>query len=321
MRPGAPSLLVLTEARLPTGVGPRCTVCASHSGLFTTTKEFARFFTGRPSAFINIHIDISGPPDFVIPHPVADNDAVGLDDPVCQCAFLRAMARIAHVIEDMGKIFSLSHARMQHEQQQAEVTIADCDKLLRDVLSGLPPYLHFFDRSRPRGHSWQEVQCAHIGLVFHLVRMTGHRPALLCLSLSGSSEAGSGAPSLSPSLRDSIEISMDSAKELIEVASDAVFERAKCVRNDASVANYIVSACVTLLFNVVNSAVTILEAKGILSSVERGILCLGQMEHKGPITGKALSMDIMKSAKDALALATTEHNLDQDLVSNFPWLR
>ncbi|KAJ5691714.1 hypothetical protein N7488_012449 [Penicillium malachiteum] len=232
------------------------------------------------------------------------------------------MSRIGQLIEKVSSgVFSFASIQPLCDKQNVDVTIAECDESPQEILKNLPCYLHFLDRSRPRGETWQEIQCTHIGLAFHLVRMMNHRPALLSSTLFPPSQ---GSPRLSETrsfLQRSINISVDSAKEIIEIASNAIFQRATCIRNDASVANYILSACVTLLFNVLSSSVTAAYARHIFVSVEQGIHCLDQTEHMGPITGKAISMDIMKSAKDALALSNSDQYLEDDLAEIFPWLK
>ncbi|PYI14834.1 hypothetical protein BO99DRAFT_426042 [Aspergillus violaceofuscus CBS 115571] len=285
-------------------------------------ERVCAFFTGRPSCFLDSHIDAAFPED--VPRALLEGGYVGdSDGPTTQCAYLRSMARIGQLIEKVSSgIFSLANLQALYDRRRVEVTISECDAALQQIEQGLPPYLQFSDRDRSKSEAWQEIQCTHLGMAFHLIKMMIRRPALVyasfCHGPDGTSEPASPTQE---NLQESIDLSIHSAKEIIAIASSAIMDRATCIRNDASVANYIVSACVTLLYNVLDSSVTVEHARMIFESVERGIQCLDQMEHNGPITGKALSMDIMKSAKDALSLSTREANLEENMADNFPWLK
>ncbi|PYI10969.1 hypothetical protein BO78DRAFT_403530 [Aspergillus sclerotiicarbonarius CBS 121057] len=218
-----------------------------------------------------------------------------------------------------GGIFSLANLQALYDQRKVDTAILECDASLQEIQRTLPPYLHFFARERPRTELWREIQCTHLGLAFHMIKMMIRRPALVYSTVAQAQGQGAAESQKLENLQPSIDLSIQAAKEMIDIAHSAIMERAMCIRNDASVANYIVSACVTLLYHVLDP-LTIEHAKNIFSSVERGIHCLDQMEHHGPITEKALSMDIMKCAKDALLLSTIEKSLEEEMTDNFPWL-
>ncbi|CAG8138909.1 unnamed protein product [Penicillium salamii] len=287
-------------------------------------ERICAFFTGRPSGFLDSHIDVAQPEDMIFEKQPATQDGSGLlvnSEPEINCAFLRAMSQLGRLIESVSSgIFSLANLQSLYDQRRVDITINECEYCLTEISRSLPVYLQFLDQDRPLGNQWQEIQCTHLGLAFFLIRMMTHRPALVSSSFGHRSEHDEGNPDRQSFIQKSIDISIESAKEMIEIASVAIFQRAKGIKNDASVANYIVSACVTLLYSVTSSIVTPIYARGIFRSVGRGINCLDQMEHMGPTTGKALSMDIMKCAKDALMLSASNHDLERNLVANFPWL-
>lgn len=105
--------------------------------------------------------------------------------------------------------------------------------------------------------------------------MMTHRPALVSSSSCTASKIDEKDSVTLGSMQISIGMSIESAKEMTEIASNAIFQRVTRIRNDDSVADYIVSACMTLLYTVTSSSVTTMCARIFFSSVERGIYCLG----------------------------------------------
>lgn len=76
-----------------------------------------------------------------------------------------------------------------------------------------------------------------------------------------------------------------------------------------------------IALQVIEPSVTSTYAKDILSHVERAIYCLDKMDHLGPTTGKALSVDVTKCAKDALMLSNSGIRFDHTVIDEFPWLK
>ncbi|RAL14754.1 uncharacterized protein BO97DRAFT_412058 [Aspergillus homomorphus CBS 101889] len=64
----------------------------------------------------------------------------------------------------------------------------------------------------------------------------------------------------------------------------------------------------------------ILQADSVFKTVERGIQCLGEIEHIVPLTGKAIIMDALQLAKNALVFIKPFFEPDQTLVDSFPCL-
>lgn len=61
-------------------------------------------------------------------------------------------------------------------------------------------------------------------------------------------------------------------------------------------------------------------AREVFAAVERAVECLDQIQHVGPTSGKAVSLDVMRIAKEALRSTTADVELSQDLFGTFPWL-
>lgn len=157
---------------------------------------------------------------------------------------------------------------------------------------------------------------------YYLARMLLHRPALVFATLFDSkSQAGESAQGMMH-VQESIEASISSAKSIVNLTHDAYFDRCPEVKFDGSLASFLVSACVTLLYDVLDPKITHDYARTTFAVVERGIKCLDQIQHVGPTSGKAVSIDVMKVAKDALRSARTDSQLlDENLVDFFPWLQ
>lgn len=80
------------------------------------------------------------------------------------------------------------------------------------------------------------------------------------------------------------------------------------------------SACLTLLFEVLHPTTVPEQATDLFYVVEKGLQCLDESHHVASAAGKTISLDVIKVARDALfsvdALARTDYNMLED----FPWL-
>lgn len=90
---------------------------------------------------------------------------------------------------------------------------------------------------------------------------------------------------------------------------------------DHSFKFFIVSACLTLLFEVLDSETTPAHATEAFHTVEKGLQCLDRINHLGSTTGRAISLDVMRIAKDALFSTEAETRLGSNLVEDFAWLK
>jgi len=55
--------------------------------------------------------------------------------------------------------------------------------------------------------------------------------------------------------------------------------------------------------------------------VDKGLQCLDRIDNIGSSTGRAISVDVMKIAKDALLSTEAEKRLESSLVDDFTWLK
>lgn len=280
-------------------------------------------FTGRPSAFRDELIDVPYPEDLPSPGPIGDS---GVSDPspmvVRKCGYVRAMARVGKIADRIFvDIYSTKSISNVADINKVRHAVIECDMELESITRNLPPYLHFFDPDLPVGDGWQEVQRILLGCHYYLLRVLMHRPALVFATFFNSKaeaeERGAGAMHV----HDSIEASISSAKCIINLTHDAYSHRCSKIKFDGTLAAFLVSACVTLLYDVLDPGTSPEYARETFSVVERGIQCLDQLQHVGPINGKILSLDIMKVAKDALQSSRADSQLNEDLVDLFPWLQ
>lgn len=278
------------------------------------------FFTGRPSSISDSHIDVAHLEDSpLLDHVSLDEDSLDITAPTRNCAFIRAMAEIGRIVETVSTdVLSLASVSANGYSVKTAETINTCDNALNVIPGHLPEYLQFHDSNRTIGKDWQEIQRTHLGLTYHLTKLMMHRPSLVLITLH--THSGEPSPNM-PSMQKSIDTAISSAKCIVDLAHQAIFTRIQVIQNDASVASFVMSACVTLLYNVIEPSVTSTYAKDIFSHVERAIHCLDKMDHVGPTTGKALSVDVMKCAKDALMLSNSDIRFDHTMIDEFPWLK
>ncbi|PYH92314.1 hypothetical protein BO71DRAFT_485549 [Aspergillus ellipticus CBS 707.79] len=259
-------------------------------------ERMSAWFTGRPSCLSDDHIDISFPEDLPLLENLGDQ-------------------------ENQGKeVFSMKSIKSLESILNVERAMLECDETLNAITQSLPSFLHFFDSTSPIGEDWQEIQRTHLGMNYNLIRMVMHRPALIYSTFCASKTEAQSSISGQMSVANSINTAIAAAKDIITLASDVFFRRFPDIRNGASVAAFLISACITLLYDVLGSGAEIEYAKDILGYVDTGINCLDQMEHVGPTTGKMLSMDIMKCAKEALNSSSEELQDFGNLLNEFPWL-
>ena len=119
----------------------------------------------------------------------------------------------------------------------------------------------------------------------------------------------------------SIQETIKAASNIIDLTHDVYIRRFPRARFDGASAAILVSACITLLYDVLDPKTNEDHAKFVFTAVERGVECLDQIHHVGHTTGKAVSLDVMKIAKEALRSATVDPELSQNLFGEFPWLQ
>lgn len=282
-------------------------------------EKMSALFIGRPSGLCEDQIDTTYPEDLLFSTPEAGNDRYF--GPVAECAWIRAMSEVGKIADKVSiGTYSPTSMRKISDVTKSEQILLKCDAALKSVAQALPSYLHFFDENLPIGESWQEVQRISLGLNYYLTQMLMHRPTLIFATFfTSTAEAEKNAAGLL-NIQDSVEASISAARNLINLAHDVYFKRYPNIRFDVSWATFLASACITLLYDVLDPRTAIQHAKAAFITVERGIHCLDEIEHIGPLTGKAISMDIMNVAKDALVSIEHSFEPDQNLIDSFPWL-
>ncbi|KAL4963357.1 fungal specific transcription factor domain-containing protein [Aspergillus stella-maris] len=148
-------------------------------------------------------------------------------------------------------IYSLYEVTAE-EQFLIENRMVECETLLASIASSLPSHLDFLDDEAPVGEDWQEVQRLHLGLLYHTMRMLIHRPVMVFTTFFSSNlDAQAQAPGVIK-LQDSIDASIASASSVITLTGAKLFTRQPDTVSDSSLASYLVAACITLLYQVLD---------------------------------------------------------------------
>ncbi|PYI02738.1 hypothetical protein BO78DRAFT_463801 [Aspergillus sclerotiicarbonarius CBS 121057] len=284
------------------------------------SERVAALLVGRPSSLRDDQIDAPYPQDQPTSHLVDPLGDPSHSHAITQCAFVRVLAEIGkmadRILIDVYPLGTLTAA----EQYLLEGNMVELDSGLNTIAQQLPDYLNFLDEETTIGEGWQEIQRLHLGLLYHTMRMLMHRPVIVFTTFFSSNvEAQQHAPGIIQ-LQESITASVMSARSIIHFAHEILFTRQPDARSDGSLASYLVAACITLLYQVLDPATTMSYAKETFSVVEQAIRCLDGMNHLGPRTGKRLSTDIMRMAKNVVFSSSGEGIIGQSLVTEFPWL-
>ncbi|GFF51787.1 hypothetical protein IFM46972_09381 [Aspergillus udagawae] len=246
-------------------------------------EKISALFIGRPSSLCEDQVDTACPEDIFLPNTTGvDSDNPGYLKPTMECAWIRAVAKIGRVADKVSiATYSPNCMREIADVEKSEKLLLECDARLKSIAQSLPPYLHFYDRDLPIGESWQEVQRVSLGMIYYLTHMLMHRPSLI-------------------------------ARRVFSAISRHPFGRhhGNLSRLRLHHASY----------DVLDPRTAPEHAKATFSTVERGIECLYEIQHVGPLTGKLISTDIMKMAKDALTSMGDSFGTDLDLFDSFPWL-
>ncbi|KAJ5335528.1 hypothetical protein N7452_007931 [Penicillium brevicompactum] len=283
-------------------------------------ERVCSLYAGRPSTFRDELIDTSLPEDPTFCDLSQPERTCKYMQPTIRCGMARAMASIAKISDRvLVEIYSRNILNTT-DLLRVHQTALECDAELASVTRTLPPYLHFFDDHLPIGQGWQEVQRALLGCHYYLVRMLMHRPALVYATFYKSKAEAEDQAAGAMKVQESIDLSVSSAKRTVDLTYTTFFHRYPNVKFDGSLAAFLVSACVTLLYDVLDPETTHEYARDTFTVVDRGIECLDQIQHVGQTTGKALSLDVMKFAKDAFLSTQNQSILDDDLIGYFPWL-
>ncbi|GFG03293.1 hypothetical protein IFM61606_07115 [Aspergillus udagawae] len=285
-------------------------------------EKISALFIGRPFSLCEDQVDTACPEDIFLPNTTGvDSDNPGYLKPTMECAWIRAVPKIGRVADKVSiATYSPNCMREIADVEKSEKLLLECDARLKSIAQSLPPYLHFYDRDLPIGESWQEVQRVSLGMIYYLTHMLMHRPSLMYTTFFNSIEEAENNSTGPLKIKESMDASINAARCLINLAHDVYFRRFPDIRSDGTMATFLASACITLLYDVLDPRTAPEHAKATFSTVERGIECLDEIRHVGPLTGKLISTDIMKMAKDALTSMGDSFGTDLDLFDSFPWL-
>lgn len=314
--------LGINRAQVVEGPGPTMHRLRLTFWTLYAQERFSSLYTGRPSAFRDELIDAPYPEDLTSLSPMDSLQASKYMQPAMQCGMIRAEAVLGRIADRiLVDIYSSKNILNIDDLCRVHATTLECDIEMESMTRMLRPYLHFFDDSLPVGEGWQEVQRTVLGNHYHFVRMLMHRPALVFVTFFHSKAEAEDRTAGTMNLQQSIDATISSAQSIVDLNYDVFFHRCPSVKFDGLLATFLVSACVTLLYDVLDSKTTPEYARNAFTVVERGIKCLDQIQHIGPTNGKALSLDVMKVAKDALRSAQSMNQLDENVVNFFPWLQ
>ncbi|KAG9675633.1 hypothetical protein KCU95_g16341, partial [Aureobasidium melanogenum] len=275
-------------------------------------ERMVSMFTGRPSCFVDESIDT--------PHPTDCQHAEDGSQNI-EYAYIRAMAALGKISERiMACHYSPTKPTRVSDLTEVNRVNNECSGALNELLETLPPYLHFFDDKTPIGETWQEVQRICLGATYHIACILMMRPALVYVTFFESKQQAQDSIGDRIDIQRDIKRTVSSAKDLISLVHDGFFNRCLAMRRDGNMVYFIVSACLVLLFDVLDTETTSAHATEVFQEVEKGLKCLDQIDHIGSTTGRAISLDVMKIAKDALKSTEPTTHLGTNLMESFTWL-
>ncbi|PLB44115.1 hypothetical protein P170DRAFT_513377 [Aspergillus steynii IBT 23096] len=314
--------LGINRLQVVDGANPKAHRLRSTFWTIYAHERSCALYTGRPSIFRDDLNDAASVEDLstsISPESIENRK---YQEPMTACAFIRAMARLGHIADRVAvQIYSPHRASTMANVAEAHEAIMECDLELQSITNDLPSYLHFYDSGAPLGQGWQEVQRMALGNSYHFVRMLMYRPALVFATFFDT-RASAHSHAVGPMQLDrAIHETLHSATSLVELNHDVYFRRHPSAKFDGSSGTLLLSACATLLYDVLDPIITSDHAKAIFSTVELAIQCLDEMQHAGPMSGKALSLEVMEIAKSTIPSAGEDTEISEYLLGSFPWLQ
>ncbi|KAL1310665.1 hypothetical protein AAFC00_000931 [Neodothiora populina] len=274
-------------------------------------ERLVSMYLGRPSSLAEDQIDA----------PFPDDLPAGLDSCPTDYAYVRAMAIIGRVsVTVVTGNYSPKTARCVSELTRVNQLNSECIHALQDLKTNMPSFLHFFDENRPIGEEWQEVQRTNVGITYHITRILIFRPALIYVTFFDSLALAQASIGDRIDIKENMDLAVQSARSLINLTYTAFSVRCPSLRRDGNLVPFIVSACLTLLFEILDSEATPAHATEVFHMVDKGLQCLDKVDHIGSITGKNISLDVMRIAKDALLSTEAQSRLESNIVEDFAWL-
>ncbi|EWY79904.1 hypothetical protein FOYG_16969 [Fusarium oxysporum NRRL 32931] len=280
-------------------------------------ERITALMIGRPSSLRDEHIDIPYPLDSSAPVGPRQASPCGV---ITDSAYVRAMAMLGGLADQI--LTGIYHPEASPNAQHflAAIKIMECEARWQDIVNQLPARLDLLNAEAPVGEHWQEVQRLHLGIMFDTMRMLIHRPALVFTTFFSSITEAQSHTALQ--LRHSIELCVGSAKSVIRFTYESMSSRVPEARSDGSSAIFLVTACLTLLFYVLDPSITLDSVRDGFLAVNQAMQCLEDMRHLGPAIGKKLSLDIMNMAQNIISSPIGQALVaeDQGLMAEYPWL-
>lgn len=271
-------------------------------------EKTTSILSGRPSSFVDEHIDA--------PHPINL-----LDRSNAEHTYISAMVAISKVTGTVVTTnYTPKHAKRLSDLSAINTSNYECINELRRVVEMLPSSLRFSDNSAPVLDRSTEVQRICLGITYYTVQTLIFRSAMIYATFFDSPDAAQKSVGEHINLKRDTEFGVSAAKNLILLAHDGFFRRCPSFQRDGNISFFIISACVTLLFEVLDPATTTSHATDVFHVVEKGLECLDKIDHVRSTTGRAISQDVMAIAKAALFSTETTARLDSNLIDDFAWL-
>lgn len=314
--------LGINRLQVVDGANPKAHRLRSTFWTIYAQERSCALYTGRPSIFrdeMNDAAPVEDLPISAVPESIENRKYY---EPITACAFVRAMARLARIADCVAvQTYSSNQATTMAKIAEAQEAMMECDLELQSITNDLPSYLHFYDFRAPLGQGWQEVQRMALGNQYYFIRMLMYRPALVFTAFFDT-RASAHSQTVGPMQLDrAIQETIHSATSLVELNHDVYFHRHPSAKFDGASASMLLSACATLLYDVLDPVTTSDHAKAIFGTVELAIQCLDEMQHVGPMSGKALSLEVMEIAKSTIPSSFDDTEINEYLLASFPWLQ
>ncbi|KAL4863515.1 fungal-specific transcription factor domain-containing protein [Aspergillus spectabilis] len=280
-------------------------------------ERTSALFSGRQSALRDDYIDTPFPDDSAV-----DRGASPFPSPLVHCSWIRSMADLAKVADKILQLSSPSTVPHSQDLAQVQQVVSDCDKLMDTMLQNLPSYLRFQDPAVPIGDDWQELQRAHLGFTYYLTNSVMHRPFLLFTSLYKTRQEAQNVAGDSVNIEVSIANAVTSSSLLIKLAYDVYYRRHPEVMYDAKMVSFLIYACVTLLYNVLepDPEITTDHVREALEMVNLAIQCMSSTPNARTIGARKVGAKVVDEVKAAWGAAGHFFDMDDGMADILPWL-
>ncbi|KAL5335199.1 hypothetical protein BJX70DRAFT_330901 [Aspergillus crustosus] len=269
-------------------------------------ERSSALFASRQSALRDSYIEIPFP-----------TDSEGMP-----CSWTRSMAVLAKVADKIIQLSSPSTVLPDHDLSQLLQITSECDGLMNEMVQDLPSYLNFQDPAVPIGDDWQELQRAHLGFTYYLTRLVMYRPVLQFTSLYKSRQEAQLVAGDSIEVELSIQQALSSSTQLIKLAYDVYYRRHPEVMYDTKMVSFLVYACVTLLYSVLEPSpeITVEQVREAFETVNLAIECLNSAPNIRTTGARKVSAKVIDAVKAAWGAAGHSIELEDGIADILPWI-